>query len=219
MPRLKYDIGDFKAGPFDIVISGFSAIRRASMGQIFEAWAKATGVEFAPGEDFIKNAVKKYRKEIADFVSKSIVEFRGTETIKPCGIIDIIRLHHHATTKISLSYVKPNSGRMLKLGEQEKLNLAANEVFKVLKELSIRSSHKWDDPYRLIYELERYREIPEDLYPSSSFIRLLKSIGVDVTMYKDGRPLKRQKPVNRKRIGDDFIATDDRINLSELFDS
>lgn len=219
MPRLKNSIGNFEAGPFDVIISGFSAIRRNSMGQIFEAWARASGIEFEPGEDFIKNAVSKYRKEIAEFSSKSIVEFQGVESVKPCGIIDMIRLHHHATTKASLSYIKPNSGKMLKLGEQEKLSLAANGAFGILKELSIRSSHKWSgDPYKLIYDLEKNRKIPKDLYPSSLFLRLVGSMGVDIKILENGKVLENPVKNKRIRIGDDFIVSNERIDLDDIYE-
>ena len=187
MPCLKNDIGNFKAGPFEVIISGFSVMRRGSLGQIFEAWATASGIEFESGEDFIKNAVKLYSKEMKDFSNKSIIEFRGTETIKPCGMIDMIRLYHHASTKVSLSYLRTNTSRMLKLGEMEKLNLAATNSNNILQELSIRSVHKYSNAYYMIYELMKDRNLPKDIIPSLNFNRLIRSMSIEMSL--DGKNL------------------------------
>lgn len=180
MPRLKNDIGDFKAGPFEVIISGFSVLRRGSLGQLFEAWATAAGVEFEFGEDFAINAIQKYGKEMKEFSDQCIVEFDGEETIKPCGIIDMIRLYHHATTKTSLSYMRNDSRKMLNLGNMEKMNLAATGKYAILKELSIRSTRKYEDSYYHIHQLIKKRELPKDLVPSSSFARILKSTGLSI---------------------------------------
>lgn len=178
MPRLINDIGDFKAGPFDVIISGFSVLRRGSLGQIFEAWSTAAGIEFDFGKDFAINAIKEYEQAIKEFSEKSIVEFGGERTIKPCGIIDMIRLYHHATTKVSLSYIRNNSRKMLNLGNMEKMNLAATGKYDILKELAIRSTRKFESSYWHVYNMMKTREIPENLQISSNFARILKSVGL-----------------------------------------
>mgnify|MGYP001074600852 FL=1 len=182
MPRLKNDIGNFKAGPFDVIISGLSVMRRNSLGQLFEAWANASGIEFKKGEDFIKKAVMKYSKEMKEFSEKSIIVFKGKESIKPCGIINMIRLHHYATTKASISYIKTNSNKMLKLEEMIKLNLAANGCTKILTELGIRSTRKHSSAFKMIYDMMKDRKLPRNILPSLNFNRILHSMGVDMRL-------------------------------------
>lgn len=189
MPILKNDISeDFKAGPVDIIISGYSALRRGSLGQIFEAWANTSGIDFDFGEDLISSAITKYSKEMKEFSEKSVFEFgEFGESIKPCGIIDIIRLHHHAPTKASRSFLKTNNNRMLKLGEMEKLSLAANGCYNVLTELSLRSTRKHNNPFTKINHLIETGEMPEELDPKLNFAVLLKSMGLE--MMVDGESL------------------------------
>lgn len=187
MPRLMNKVGNMEPGPMEVVISAFSTIRRGSLGQIFEAWAGATGHKFENNDDFINQAVDKYADEMKEFSNKSVLEYKGEKITKPIGIIDIIRLYHHASTHASKSWIKSNYNKMLKFGEMEKLNLMANECTDILKELSIRSTHKHAGAYKMIMDMERNRELPKEPKLSLKFARMLKSIGYDI--YIGGQPL------------------------------
>lgn len=222
MPYLENDIGEFKAGPFEVIISGYSVLRRGSLGQIFEAWATASGIEFEPGKDFAKLAMEKYAEEMKEFSRKSLVTFQGVTRIKPVGIIDIIRLHHHATTKISLSYIKPNSNKMLSFGEQEKLNLAARGAFDILRELSLRSTHKHVNAVYEINKMRKTRNLPRDLQVSSKFARLLKSIGFNLSLENQDL-VKSDRSIQEKHLEEAYeeilnLHSTDR-NLEEIFDA
>lgn len=220
MPRLKHDIGDFKAGPFEVIISGFSVLRRGSMGQIFEAWANASGIEFEMGQDFASLAIKKYKDQMREFSKQCVVEFQGEETIKPCGIIDIIRLYHHASTKTSLSYLKSNSGKMLNLGNMEKLNLVATGRFDILKELSIRSTRKHDNALWLIHQMMTHGKLPSKARISSNFARILKSAGLSMKI--DGEELVKSD-IDKNIISKEYaqqiseVSNEDPIDLDKLY--
>lgn len=188
MPRLTKKVGNMEPGPLEIIISGFSTIRRGSLGQLFEAWATASGIDIADDEDFIALMVDKYKKEMTTYSKNSIVEFEGKKQIVPVGIIDIIRLNHDAAIHISeCSTYNLDFNKMLKLGEMEKLNLISADCNNILKELSIRSIHKYYGALRLVENMQINREIPENTHLSLRFAQILKSIGYDILL--DGVPL------------------------------
>lgn len=221
MPRLKNPIGSFEAGPFEVIISGYSVLRRGSLGQILEAWANASGINFETGQDFATNAVKQCAEEMKEFTRQSVIEFRGTETIKPCGEIDMIRLYHHATTKASLSPLKKNSVKMLNLGNQEKLNLAATGKFDVLKELSIRSTRKHDKSLWHIHNIMKHRALPENPKISSNFARILKSTGLSLEI--EGQELVESDNTTEDISNIEYekviseVSNDDIIDLDKLY--
>lgn len=241
MPYLTKKVGNMEPGPMEVVISAFSTIRRGSLGQIFEAWAGATGHEFKNEDDFINLAVEKYADEMKKFSEDSVLEYKGEKITKPIGVIDMIRLYHHASTKASKSWIKSNYNKMLKFGEMEKLNLMANECTNILKELSIRSTHKHVGAYGMIMSMERDRNLPEEPKLSLKFARMLKSIGYDI--YVGGHSLVEtdnsiatvaepdqenskndKKRINKTRISVDDsilnnITSEDRIDLYKLDES
>ena len=182
MPYLKNSIGDFKAGPFDIIISGLSLMRRESMGQLFEAWANAAGIDFDDGEDYIKLAVEKYSKEMKDFSQKSVIVYKGKEAIKPCGLINMIRLYHHASDQTSTAFLKTDSSKLLKIGYMEQLNIIANGGEDILTELGIRGLRKHSNSYSMIYDMMTKGVLPKKLQPSPSFNKLLRSMGMDMLL-------------------------------------
>ena len=47
MPYLTKKVGNMEPGPLEIIISGFSTIRRGSLGQLFEAWALACDIDLS----------------------------------------------------------------------------------------------------------------------------------------------------------------------------
>lgn len=151
MPKLLNEVGNMEAGPLEIIISGFSTTRRVSLGQIFEAWSLASGIEFKQGEDFASIAVERYQKEMNEYAEKSIVEYNGEQMRIPLGLNNIMRIHHHAFTHISPSG--------LRFGEMELLHLAANGCTAIMKELDLRSN-------RMDYSsmtLQRTRELPDKI--------------------------------------------------------
>lgn len=177
MPRLMNKVGNMEAGPLEIVISGFSVLRRGSLGQIFEAWATASGIEFDESEEFISYAVDKHAKQMKEYSEKSIVQYKDEQTIMPVGIIDMIRVHHHAATHVSVSDV-----RKLKLGEMEKLNLISDGSYNILKELSIRSAQKHSKSHKHIETMQTTRRLPEHTNLSLTFTSLMKILGYNVKL-------------------------------------
>lgn len=197
MPKLKKKVGNMESGPIEIIISGFSTIRRGSLGQIFEAWATASGIDLAEGEDYISIVSDKYKSQMKKYSKDSILEFEGQKINAPVGIIDMMRLNHHASTHVSISPVMGvNFNKMLKLGEMEKLNLVSSNSKSILKELSIRSVHKYLGSIKMIEDMEITREIPEDTSLSLRFAQVLKSIGYDILL--DGKPLVKSDISNIK---------------------
>ena len=185
MPRLTKKVGNMKAGPLDIIISGFATMRRGSLGQIFEAWALASGIDIADGQDFISVMIEKHIKEMKKFHDNSIVEYKGEQRIIPVGMINIMRLYHHASTKVSCSSAEFAYKRTLRFGEQEKLNLVANDCPSILKELGIRSVTKYIGSHYHINQMETTRELPTNAKQSLMFVEILKSMGYD--MYINGK--------------------------------
>lgn len=179
MPYLKNDIGDFKAGPFEVIISALSVFRRKTSGQLFEAWALATGKKDV---NTIQDAVNKYYDDIKDFCNKSIICWNGTETIKPCGINMMIRLNHDAVTKQSFSYLKNNYARLLKLGEMELLNLASRGLYSIINELDIRSVSKHYNAFDIIKNMQKTGETVYQSADNLRFFNILKDIGFDFNL-------------------------------------
>ena len=192
MPRLTKQVGNMKAGPLEIIISGFSAMRRGSLGQLFEAWSLATG---HTDVDFIAEAIDKYGKEMEDYSKKSVVEYNGQKSTIPVGINYIMRLYHHASTKVSCSSADFAYKRTLRFGEMEKLNLVANDCPNILKELGIRSVTKYIGSHRLINQIEETRELPKNAHMSLQFVEILKSMGYKLTV---------------SRLSDDYSKMDER---------
>ena len=213
MPQLKNKLGVMEAGPIDVIISGYSTIRRGSLGQLFEAWANASGIEISPGEDYIKNVAKKYAKEIKEFCDNSIIEFEGEELIKPCGIIDMIRLYHNATTKVSHSFVKSNDKKLLKFAEMEKLNLAATDSNNILKELSIRSTNKYNNSYSLIKDIMEDKKLPKNAKTSLNFARIVRCMGYDILV--DGKSMCESDDTQLSHFGEliNDVVDDNLIDL------
>ena len=180
MPRLKNDISEnFKAGPFEIIVSSLSVYRRKSLGQLFEAWALAMGITDVNN---VQDAVEKYSEELRDFSNKSIVEWNGKEVIKPCGINMIIRLDHNAVTKVSKSPIKNNYAKMLKFGEMELLNLAARGLYDIINEIDIRAVSKHYDSFEQIKEMQKTGKINSQKANNLRFFNILKTIGFDFNL-------------------------------------
>ena len=176
MPRLTKKVGNMEAGPLEVIISGYSTMRRGSLGQIFEAWARASDIDY-DNQDYIAIMIDKYIKQMKKYNDNSIVEYKGVKNIIPVGINHIMRLYHHASTKISCSSADHGYTRTLRFGEMEKLNLVANDCPNILKELGIRSITKYVGSHKLVTDIEETRELPKNPKLSMQFIEVLKSIG------------------------------------------
>ena len=180
MPRLTKKVGKMEAGPLEVIISGFSTMRRGSLGQIFEAWARASEVKLDDDNDYISKMIEKYKKSMNTYSKNSIVEYNGVKNVIPVGINHIMRLYHHASTKVSCSSADHGYTRTLRFGEMEKLNLIANECPNILKELGIRSVTKYVGSHKLISQIEETRELPKKTKMSMQFIEVLKSMGYEL---------------------------------------
>ncbi|MBQ8218487.1 MAG: hypothetical protein IJZ79_01945 [Bacilli bacterium] len=184
MPRLTKKVGKMAAGPLEIIISGFSTMRRGSLGQIFEAWARASEIDF-DGQDYISIMIEKYKKQMETYSKNSIVEYDGVKTVIPVGINHIMRLYHHASTKVSCSSAEYGYTRTLRFGEMEKLNLVANDCPHILKELGIRSITKYVGSHKLVDDIQNTRTLPKNPKMSMQFIEILKSVGYSLTIEDD----------------------------------
>lgn len=184
MPRLMNKVGNMEAGPLDIIISGYSTMRRGSLGQIFEAWARASGIDFE-GKDYISIMIETYKDQMEEYSKNSVVEYNGQTNIIPVGINHIMRLYHHASTKVSCSSADHGYTRTLRFGEMEKLNLVANDCPNILRELGIRSITKYIGSHKLVTNIEETRELPKNPKLSMQFIEILKSIGYVLTLEDD----------------------------------
>ena len=180
MPTLTKKVGNMEAGPLDIIISGFSTMRRGSLGQIFEAWALASDIELDNSSDFISIMIDKYQDQMQEYSNNSIVTYKGKTNIIPVGINYIMRLYHHASTKVSRSSAEHGYTRTLRFGEMEKLNLVANDCPNILRELGIRSITKYIGSHKLVTDIEATRELPKNAKMSMRFIEILKSIGYEL---------------------------------------
>ena len=205
MPCLAEAVGSFPAGPFDIIVSGLSVYRRRSLGQLFEAWASATG----HGDvDNILDAVEMYSEEMAEFSKKSVVLFGGKSSVKPVGINVILRLDHDACGKQSHSYIKSNYARMLKFGEMELLNLASRGLFNVMNEIDVRSISKHHDSLAQIQEMQRTGMINPEPANSLRFFNILKTIGFEFNIGTGMSGNIRHELVQLQR-----MLTDEQIDL------
>ena len=205
MPRLTKKVGNMEPGPLEIIISGFSTIRRGSLGQIFEAWAQASGIDYS-NEDFISVMIEKYKDQMKTFSDNSIVEYNGKKKIIPVGINYIMRLYHHASTKVSCSSADHGYTRTLRFGEMEKLNLVANDCPNILKELGIRSITKYIGSHKMVSEIEETRKLPANPRMSMQFLEILKSMGYVLVLEDDDI------------IPDISIVDDDSISEFDEFD-
>lgn len=184
MPYIKEDIGNFPAGPFDIIVSGLSVYRRKSLGQLFEAWASAMGYDDV---NSVADAVAKYSNEMKEFSERSIVYMNDSNgnpidpegVIKPIGINVILRLDHDSVGKQSLSYVKSNYARMLKFGEMELLNLAARSLWNIMNEIDIRSICKHHNAFEQIFNMQKTGECCNEPANALRFFNTLRCIGFD----------------------------------------
>lgn len=216
MPFLKNDLGEnMKSGPFDIVVSALSVYRRKSLGQIFEAWSRASGIDDVNN---IQDAIGKYYDQMQEFSKNSVILFNGTETIKPCGINMFIRLNHDAIAGQSRSYLRSNYSKMLKFGEMELLNLAARGLNDIINELDVRSVSKHKDSFIQIKEMQKTGIISNNnIGDNLRFFNLLKTIGFDFNL----RNPKRDNCYNNNNNNDPLyskiqsILTDNNIDLFE----
>lgn len=180
MPYLENDLGpNMPAGPMDIICSALSVYRRKALGQIFEAWALASGIDDVNN---IQDAVDNYSENMKEYSDKSIISFNGTRTIKPCGINMFIRLNHDSISHESRSPLKTNYGKMLKFGEMELLNLAARDLTEIINELDIRSVNKHVDSFAMIRDMQKDGEIILNDANNLKFFNLLKTIGFDFNL-------------------------------------
>lgn len=209
MPQCINDLSDnFKAGPFDIIVSALSVYRRRAYGQIFEAWALAMEREDVNN---IQDAIKLYKDDMKEFSNKSKILFNGKETINPCGINMILRLNHDAVGQQSRSYIKSNYGKMLKLGEMELLNLAARGLYDIMNELDIRSVSKHYSSFNQIKEMQKTGFIKNEPSNNLIFFNILKTIGFNFNL---------RQPIAYENISPEFaklqsLLTDEQINLFE----
>ena len=126
----------------------------------------------------------KYGDEMKEYSSKSQVEYNGNIVTMPVGLNYIMRLYHHASTKVSCSSADFAYKRTLRLGEMEKLNLVANDCPNVLKELGIRSVTKYIGSHKMIDYMQEKRELPKHPHMSLQFVEILKSIGFELKTSK-----------------------------------
>ena len=207
MPFLKNDISDnFKAGPFDVIVSGLSVYRRKSLGQLFEAWALAVG---NINVNNIQDAIKNCSESMNDFSKKSVISWHGKDTIRPCGINMMIRLDHNAVAKQSKSYIKSNYAKMLKFGEMELLNLAGRNLFDILNEIDIRSISKHYNSFYQIKNIQKTGKIKKEPANNLRFFNILKTIGFDFNL---------RNPIDYENINPELIKlqnllTDNQVNL------
>lgn len=213
MPFIKERVGNLEPGPFEVIISGLSVYRRKSLGQLFEAWASATG----HGDvNSVKEAVELYGDEMRDFSKKSVVYMPGevdqsgnlVGSVKPIGINLMLRLDHDAVGKQSLSYVKSNYARMLKFGEMELLNLAARGLVEITNELDVRSVSKHRDSFQQIKEMQVSGEVPMEPANALRFFNTLHCIGFDFNV----ADMNMQRGNWSAKLG---VVDDDEINLDQ----
>lgn len=187
MPILQNQVGNMEAGPLEVIISGFSTMRRGSLGQIFEAWSEASGIEIPYGQDYIAKVIEKYSDEMKVFSENSIVTYKGEQTIMPVGYNRIMRIDQHASAKCSTS--TRHSTKKLKLGEMEKLNLVSNDCPHILKEISLRDLNKNVGGLYLLNELENTGKLPKHNQIVLQTATLFRTLGYDLKV--DGRSIER----------------------------
>lgn len=231
MPKLIQKAGKMEPGIFDIIISGFSTIRRGSLGQIYEAWMLANDIQLNKDEMYIPFIKENYGDNIEDFSKNSIVEYKGQRIKAPIGLNYIMRLHHHAFTKVSAYSFKDM--KQLKLGEMEKLNLFANGRKHILDELSIRSTNKYVLTRKMLSNLELNGELPYNIKYKGEFEAILKTLGYyidfssgkskikQVEIKEDSRnEVTSHRPFKTRRIMDkngDYLFDDNGIFSEKIF--
>ena len=215
MPYLTKKVGNMEPGPLEIIISGFSTIRRGSLGQLFEAWALACDIDLSAdakhpiGKDYAYYATRDYADQMKKYSENSIVTFNGETNIIPVGIINIMRLLHHASTKVSCSAEEFAYKRTLRFGEMEKLNLVANDCPNILKEIGIRSVTKFIGSHKYIRDMEATRELPNNPRLSLRFAEIMKSMGYDIKV--DGKSLSNSD------YSDSLASKEDIDRLNRVF--
>jgi len=183
MPKLRTTAGILEPGPVDVIFSGFSTMRRGSIGQIFEAWANASGLNIE--DELIATAIDKYSDEMKTFANNSKIEYRGHIISAPIGILEVMRVCHHASTHLSVA--DTSSRKTLKLGEMEKLNLVANDCPAILTELSIRSFTKKAHAHELTSEIMTTRKLPKNTRTTLRSVSFMRALGYEILL--DGESL------------------------------
>lgn len=187
MPYLENYLGpNMPKGYFDIIVSAISVYKRKSLGQIFEAWASASGITDV--SNFME-AKDKYSNEMKEYCEKSVISFNGIKTIKPCGINKFIRLDHNASSKQSFSKISTNG--MIKLGEQECLCLAAMGAKYMLNEFDIRSLNKHFNAKRLIKEVQKTGILPLERANNLNIFNILQCLGIDISLNLNNEYLEK----------------------------
>lgn len=213
MPRLMKKVGNMEPGPLEVILSGFSTIRRGSLGQIFEAWALASGIDFSDDQDYAAIMMDKYIDQMKEFSKNSIVQYKGVKQTIPLGINTFMRLNKHSVTMLSCSGVDNPGRKYLRFGEMEKLNMLTNGCTNILRELGIRSMTKYVGAKRLINEMEDTRELPANAHMSLHFVEILKSIGYDLTI--DKRNISDLSVIDDKDLLEFNGTTEEEIELGD----
>lgn len=209
MPILVNDLGpNMKAGPIDVIVSGLSVYRRKSLGQIIEAWARAT--DHFDCSNLVE-ASEKYIDEMQEYSNKSVISWNGNETIKPCGINMMIRLDHNACSKQVFAELKTNYSRLLKCEEMLILNLISRGLYDISNELDIRSIAKHHNAIAQIKNMQKTGAINNEPANNLKFFNILRAIGFDFNL--------RNPDPDSLKIPDEFITTsileDDVIDLDK----
>ena len=205
MPYIDHKVGNLEPGPFDVIVSGMSVYRRKSLGQLFEAWAKATGHDDV---DNVIDAVTQYSDDMKQFSKESIVIFGETSSIKPIGINVMIRLDHDSVGKQSHSYLKSNYGRMLKFGEMELLNLAARGLWDIMNEIDIRSISKHQNALVQIRNAQKSGFLKNEAANNLRFFNILRMCGFEFNLRNPKNIESGQEMVSKLK-----VMTDKKIDI------
>lgn len=146
MPRLINDLGPaMPAGTIDVILPAVSVFKRKAYGQIFEAWATATGQRDVGSA---AEAAEKFLDEIKEYSELSVVEFNGPNgPVKfkaITGLNNMMRLDHDATGKRSYSIDGGDPKSMLRFGEMELLNLLSRGKIELLRDITSRVPDVFD---------------------------------------------------------------------------
>lgn len=174
MPCLKYDLSPLmKKGPVDVIVPGISVYRRKSTGQLFEALTRALDIPELP----LQKLYEEYKDVIKDYDEHCIFSFQGKEFKAPCGINNMIRLDHDATSKQSFSYIKSNPVFLQHFGEMELLNLASRGEYNILNEFDLRSMSKHIASFRKIRALQQDGIIKNEIANTDYLPNYFKFLG------------------------------------------
>lgn len=208
MPYLENDLGpNMKAGPLDVIASGLSVYRRKSPGQIFEAYAMATG---HTDKNNAQDLIEKYYDDIQRYGKESLITFQGKTIVKPTGINMFIRLAHDSVTKQSFSDLKSNSGRMLKFGEMELLNLASQDLKSVINEFDLRAVSKHADAIAKIKKLQENRIDQYSMSDNLKYFNLMRTLGIKFDL--------DQKDIELSEESLDFLSGSGYVNDNNVDD-